>query len=129
MAESLPAHKTKCYYCGRLTLADKKAGCAMRTRDHTTPNSLGGKRVVICCEGCNHIKAATPYKVFMFFIAEYKHEFATMSIDTREALRKKYSVFVHDLTLAGFTSARALAINEKKKSELLRKGFVNARFH
>lgn len=47
-----------CPYCKRRM--EQRHPNLQPTRDHVTPQSLGGKIVVICCLDCNAIKADLP---------------------------------------------------------------------
>ena len=118
--EKIPSNKSHCRYCNRMTFSEtaeqaatNQRHCARRTRDHTVPNSLGGMRIVLSCDGCNNIKNDSPYQVFRFFVASRPNEFKIMTAETREILRKEYSKFVYNLTLSGFVASRALAIRER----------------
>ena len=123
--EKIPPNKSHCHYCNRMTFsetaeqaAQNLRHCARRTRDHTVPNSLGGTRIVLSCDGCNNIKNDSPYQVFKFFVASRPNEFRVMNTQTREILRKDYNKFVYNLTLSGFVASRAIAIRERSINTL-----------
>lgn len=48
-------HRKPCPYC--LRQMDRGDARLMATRDHIIPASRGGRRLTICCQTCNGIKA------------------------------------------------------------------------
>jgi hypothetical protein len=106
----------KCFYCktpiyprgSASALADPNC---ISTRDHYTPISITSgadlqeDRIVLACERCNNLKANTPPEIFEFFVAQ-----AEMTRG-KSALIKEYRRFCYLLMVAGFRSAKALAVD------------------
>ena len=133
--KALPPSKATCSYCGRITYAEtlnqahaNDRECARRTRDHVVPSSIGGTRLVICCDGCNNTKGDTPEAVFRFFVKENLSLFQNMTGSSSSSIRQRYKKFVYELTLAGFVAAKALARTKKTYGEQLPARTPNGRF-
>lgn len=105
----------KCLYCktpiyprgSASAIADPEC---ISTRDHYTPISITSgaelqeDRIVLACQRCNNLKASTPPEIFEFFVAQ------TDMRKPKSALIKEYRRFCYLLTVAGFRSAKALAV-------------------
>lgn len=112
----LPA--SSCAYCGRRTfpgnsLEAKANPKCISTRDHIVPQIMGSKallpaNVVVACKGCNEIKGHAPAEPFRYFVAQYH--------GTSKFTHAHFHRFIHDLTLAGFVAARAVAIAERRSA-------------
>jgi hypothetical protein len=58
---------SSCFYCGRdMTDCTKDA---IRTKDHVTPRSLGGKLKVPCCLECNKLKGQLKLEEYRVIVA------------------------------------------------------------
>lgn len=131
MMQALPPNKAICHYCGRKTVAVSKETamiedreCERRTADHIVPARRGGTKIVICCDGCNTIKADSPARVFEYFVRQHRAEFASMDASSRASLNKRYRDFLFDITDAGFHAVYALARRLRKQSDLLKYGIA-----
>ena len=103
-----------CHYCGREVFRpgspEQKANRHVtRTLDHMRPFCAGGKdraeNRVICCAGCNSMKADAPYDVFLFYVRATPQE---------ERTRAGFRLFLHDVALAGFRAVYAVTTRDKR---------------
>lgn len=110
-----------CHYCAKTTYSQGShpaiadAFCT-GTRDHVTPRRLAcvdatvTDNYVHACFGCNQIKADHPYEVFVFWLK-------TAPQGSWRARNDSFKDFIFALTMAGFRSAMALAIVDRRKGE------------
>jgi len=47
-----------CHWCGRQLVSSWCYSSLALTKDHVTPQSMGGKRTVLCCRACNQLKGS-----------------------------------------------------------------------
>lgn len=60
----------KCYYCQRELKSSKDKSNLALTRDHIHPKSRGGRKTVIACRACNHIKGDMLFSQWVAFMNE-----------------------------------------------------------